>query len=36
MKNGNPIGYSCPHFSAIKGAVEKKLGADIRIIDWTH
>jgi predicted metal-binding protein len=36
MKNGNPIGYPCPHFAAIKGAVEKKLGAEIRIIDWTH
>jgi hypothetical protein len=23
-------------FAAIKGAVEKKLGADTKIIDWTH
>lgn len=36
MKNGNPIGYPCPHFAAIKGAVEKRLGADTKIIDWTH
>lgn len=35
-KSGNPIGYPCPHFAAIKGAVEKKLGADTKIIDWTH
>jgi len=36
MKNGNPIGYPCPHFAAIKGAVEKKLGDETKIIDWTH
>ncbi len=36
MKNGNPIGFPCPHFAAIKEAVEKKLGPGIRIIDWTH
>jgi len=36
MKNGNPIGYPCPHFDAIKGAVEKRLGDDIKIINWTH
>lgn len=36
MKNGNPIGYPCPHFVAIKDAVIKKLGPDIKIIDWTH
>lgn len=28
--------YPCPHFAAIKGAVEKRLGADMKIIDWTH
>jgi predicted metal-binding protein len=36
MKKGNPIGSPCPHFAGIKGAVEKKLGPDIKIIDWTH
>jgi len=36
MKKGTPIGYPCPHFAAIKDSVEKKLGAEIRIIDWTH
>lgn len=36
MKNGNPIGYPCPHFAAIKAAVEKKLGSEMKIIDWTH
>jgi hypothetical protein len=36
MKNGNPIGYPCPHFEEIKAAIEKKLGAETKIIDWTH
>lgn len=36
MKNGNPIGFSCPNFAAIKGAVEKKLGPETKILDWTH
>lgn len=36
MKKGTPIGYPCPHFAAIKGAVEKKLGPEAKIIDWTH
>lgn len=36
MKKGTPIGYPCPHFSAIKGAVEQKIGAGAKIIDWTH
>lgn len=36
MRKGNPVGYPCPHFAAIKDAVEKKLGSDIKIIDWTH
>jgi hypothetical protein len=26
----------CPHFAAIREAVEKKLGAETKIIDWTH
>lgn len=36
MKNGNPIGYPCPHFATIKAAVEKKLRPGTVIIDWTH
>ena len=35
MKKGNPIGYR-PHFAAIRVAVEKILGPDVQIIDWTH
>ena len=36
MRKGNPIGFPCPQFSNIKAAVEKKLGQEIKIIDWTH
>ena len=36
MKKGTPIGYPCPHFAAIKDAVQRKLGAEAQIIDWTH
>jgi len=36
IKNGSPIGYPCPHFAAIKDAVEKKMGSETKIIDWTH
>lgn len=36
MKNGIPSGYSCSHFGAIKSVAEKRLGADTKIIDWTH
>jgi predicted metal-binding protein len=36
MSRGNPIGFACPHFAEIKSAVEKKLGAETKIIDWTH
>jgi len=36
MTKGNPIGFACPHFAEIKSAVEKKLGAETKIIHWTH
>jgi hypothetical protein len=36
MTKGNPIGFACPHFAEIRGAVEKKLGTKTKIIDWTH
>jgi predicted metal-binding protein len=36
ITKGNPIGFACPHFSEIKSAVEKKLGAETKIIDGTH
>jgi len=36
MTKGNPVGFACPHFAEIKSAVEKKLGAETKILDWTH
>jgi hypothetical protein len=36
MKKGNPIGYPCPHFEAIRAVVERRLGPEVKVIDWTH
>lgn len=36
ITRGNPIGFPCPHADKIKEAIEKKLGDNIRIIDYTH
>jgi len=36
ITRGNPIGYPCPHFEAMKASVIKKIGNDIKIFDWTH
>jgi len=36
MTKGHPIGFACPHFAEIKSAVEKKLGAETKIIDRTR
>lgn len=36
MSRGNPIGFPCPHFSAIKEAVRSKLDSSIPVLDYTH
>lgn len=36
MKKGNPIQFPCPHFAMIKDAVQKGVGPDIKVLDWTH
>lgn len=36
ISKGNPIGFSCPHYSIIKEAINKKVGENIKIIEWTH
>ncbi|VBB07717.1 Hypothetical protein LUCI_2982 [Lucifera butyrica] len=36
MSKGNPIGFPCPHFAQIREAVAKKVGPNVKIIDWTH
>ena len=36
ISKGNPIGIACPHFSAMRDAIIKKVGSKIKIIEWTH
>ena len=36
IKKGSPIGFACPHYESMKSAIEKKLGSEVKIIDWTH
>lgn len=36
ITRGNPIGFVCPHAQAMKDAITKRLGEDVRIIDHTH
>lgn len=36
ITKGNPIGFPCPHAQAMINAVQKKLGENIRTIDYTH
>lgn len=36
IRNGNPIGFPCPHFQAMKDAIEKEIGDQAQLIDWTH
>jgi predicted metal-binding protein len=36
ITRGNPIGYPCPHYANMRDAVIKKVGPDVKIIEWTH
>ncbi len=36
MSKGTPIGVPCPHFDSIKESVQRKVGDDIRFIEYTH
>ena len=36
IKNGNPIGFPCPHRETMKEAISKKAGEKIKIMDYTH
>ena len=33
---GSPIGFPCPHADKMLDAIQRKLGEDIRILDYTH
>jgi len=36
ISRGNPIGFPCPHFEKMKESIKKKIGPEIKIIEWTH
>lgn len=36
ISKGTPIGVPCPHFETMKEAVVKKVGDEIKIIEYTH
>jgi hypothetical protein len=36
ISKGNPIGFPCPHFEAMRDAIIRKAGPDIKVIEWTH
>ena len=33
---GTPIGFACPHFEQMKESVKKKVGPEIKVIEFTH
>lgn len=33
---GSPIGFPCPHAEKMRESIRRKLGEDIRILDYTH
>ena len=35
IRKGNPIGMPCPHYEAMKAAIEKKI-EPVPVVDWTH
>ena len=36
ISRGNPIGFPCPHFEQMRNAIIKKVGPDVRILEYTH
>jgi len=36
ITKGNPIGFPCPHYTSMRDAVIRKLGPEVKIIEWTH
>ncbi len=31
---GKPMGFACPHYEAMRAAIEKKIGQEV--LTWTH
>ena len=36
IKRGTPMGFSCPHYKAMKDAIIRTIGSEIEVIDYTH
>ncbi|OFX79192.1 MAG: CGGC domain-containing protein [Bacteroidetes bacterium GWE2_29_8] len=36
ITKGNPIGFPCPHSQQMKEAIVRKIGNDIKILDYSH
>lgn len=36
ITRGNPIGFACPHAEAMRKAIVRVVGEEVRIIDYTH
>ncbi|MEC9488840.1 MAG: CGGC domain-containing protein [Halanaerobium sp.] len=36
ITKGNPIGFPCPHVRQMKDAIRKKIGEEVKAIDYTH
>ncbi len=33
---GTPIGFPCPHSEQMKEAIERKIGENVRVLDYSH
>ena len=36
IQKGTPIGYPCPFAKKMKELIEKDLGGEVRLLDYTH
>jgi predicted metal-binding protein len=36
IKRGTPMGFACPNYEVMKEAIARKIGASIKIIEYTH
>ncbi len=36
ISHGNPIGFACPHYEQMRAAIERKIGAEILLLTYTH
>ena len=36
ISKGNPVNFPCPYFEKMKECVKKRIGDEIKILEWTH